>query len=132
MASRKFFLIITDEGKPSRAEQIDTLDELKKRVKALFVERDKLTSRQVFVVYGERWHITSGPFPYLIPPNGPHTGQSIPLFNQPVPEKTDDDGFLGRVETELDPVYAKVTKKLALPTPSDTPQEGSVDSPFDS
>lgn len=132
MPSRKFYLFITDEGEPTRVEEVITVDALKARVRQLYQERDKLTTRQAFVVFGERWNVTSGPFPYLVPPHGQDTGQNIPLFEQPSPGKTDEDGFLGKATDELDPEYAKVTRlllpmKVAKPTEA-TPSE----SPFDS
>lgn len=130
MAVRKFYLILTDEGEPSKVEEVVGMDNLKKRVKELYSDRDKLTSRQLFVIYGERWNITKGPFPYLIPPHGTVTGQSIPLFDGPAPDVTDDDGFLSKTDDELDSHYAKVTKSLMAPTTPKQPQEQPPDSPF--
>ena len=132
MAMRKFYLIVTDEGEPSRVEEISKLDDLKSRVKELYAQRDKLTSRQLFVVYGERWSVTNGPFPYLVPPHGDNTGTNIPLFESPSPGKTDSDGFLGKSEEGLDAEYAKVTKALMLPKPDKSAEEVAPDSPFDS
>jgi hypothetical protein len=131
MQNRNFFLFITDEGEPTKVEQFKSLDELRSRVKKLLAEKDKYISRQVHVVFGEKWEISAGPFPYIVPPNGDATGLRIPLFDEEKPQVPNPDGFLGVDNEDLDPHYVKATKSMKDKAKKQ-PAQSDSDSPFDS
>jgi len=130
MANHRFFIVITEEGFPSRVTPADTVEEMKTIVRGLLAKKGPLSTLQVHVFHGEQWKITAGQLPYLLPPNHLHTGQSIPLFNTPQPGPIDEDGFLGIVDEDQDSDYAKVTK-AAIPSKNE-PAEPDPNSPFDS
>lgn len=130
MANHRFFVVITEEGFPSKVTPADTVEEMKAIVRGLFAKKGPLSTLQVHVFHGEQWKITTGPTPYLLPPNHLHTGQSVPLFTTPHPGPVDEDGFLGIVDEEQDSGYAKVTKAAAKPKNSSIGSD--PDGPFDS
>lgn len=130
MAYRKFFVIVTDDGEPSKLLEFQTLEKMKPEVQKLYAEKDKLVDRQVYVIYGERWNVTKPPFPYLVPPHGDVTNNSIPLFEQPAPGAVDEGGFLHAPDEELDPQYAKVTQKLLPAAQEKEGADEAAESPF--
>lgn len=129
VASHKFFVVITEEGFPSRVTTVDTVEEMKAIIKGLLTGKGQLSALQVHAFHGEQWKITTGPMPYLLPPNHLHTKQSVPLFDTPQPGLVDEEGFLGTSNEDQDPDYLKVTKAAVRAKGGSA--DPNLDSPFD-
>jgi hypothetical protein len=127
----RFILVIVDEGEPGRVEELETKDQLIVRMQELFAERERLPTRQVFIVEGRRWFIVPGDFPYLVetPLAVDSVPNFIPLFTLPSPSLLATSDFLGTPEVGLDSEYSQVTKRLRAKAET-VESEDDSDSPF--
>lgn len=119
-ARYRFHLVLIPEGGHATCREYTSVDQLAAAVRPVIGQQG-----QVFVFFGDRWHLTRGPLKFLVPP----AGDRLPLFQDAAELDVDPTGSTSLDGAPADGLPAGVPP-AAEPFPPALPDlSGSLDLP---